>query len=151
MEYIAAPDKEVREKNPFVRIPQSADDKAVHLLWRGGESYLVLNRYPYNAGHLLAVPYREVSDLTELTEAERADLMSTIVKGKEILAAALQPDGFNIGFNLGRAAGAGIPLHLHCHIVPRWSGDNNFMPVLGNTRVLPESLDAMWERLRPFA
>lgn len=150
MEYIEAPDKHEDAKNPFSRIPEAEDEKSVHLLWRGRESYLVLNRYPYNAGHLLAVPYRAVSDLTELSETERNDLMATIVVGKDILAAALKPDGFNIGFNFGRAAGAGIPQHLHCHIVPRWEGDTNFMPVIGHTRVLPESLDKMWERLRQF-
>ena len=151
MQYIEMPDKDKKGGNPFVEIPKAKDDKSVHLLWRGSESYLVLNRYPYNAGHLLAIPYREVSDLSDLTETERSDLMNTMVKGKEILTAALTPDGFNIGFNFGRDAGAGIPQHLHCHIVPRWNGDTNFMPVIGNTRVLPESLDNMWERLRPHA
>jgi ATP adenylyltransferase len=89
--------------------------------------------------------------LSGLTPAERADLMETILKGQDILQRALTPDGFNIGFNFGRVAGAGIPQHLHAHIVPRWSGDVNFMPVIADTKVLPVALDSLWERLRPFA
>jgi ATP adenylyltransferase len=107
-----------------------------------------MNRYPYNAGHLLVVPYREVSDLDALSIDERHELMDLIVKGQAILCRALQPDGFNTGFNFGKSAGAGIPSHLHCHIVPRWNGDTNFMPVIGNTRVLPDAMDAMWARLK---
>jgi len=147
MEYVEAP-KFSEGTHPFRDLPESGDDEATYLLHRSERSYLVLNRYPYNAGHLLAVPYREVSDLSELDEAERSDLMNIIVLAKEILTEAVRPDGFNIGFNLGKAAGAGLPEHLHCHIVPRWEGDTNFMPVLGNTRVLPASLHAMWKRLR---
>jgi ATP adenylyltransferase len=151
MEYIEAPKSGDSPATPFSDIPKATDEKAVHLLYRGALTYLVLNRYPYNAGHLLAIPYREAADLEDLSEDEANDLTRTIIKGKQILRQALNPDGFNIGFNLGAAAGAGIPRHLHCHIVPRWSGDTNFMPVLGGTRVLPTSLDAMWERLRTFA
>ena len=151
MEYIEAPKNGKRTKKPFSEIPKTKDDKSVHLLWRGALTYLVLNRYPYNAGHLLAIPYREIPDLEDLTSEEMQDMMAAIVKGKKILREALSPDGFNVGFNLGEAAGAGIPKHLHCHIVPRWTGDTNFMPVLGETRVLPISLDAMWDRLRLFA
>jgi len=109
-----------------------------------------MNKFPYNAGHLLCIPYREVGDLEDLEPAEYADLCQTVLKGKKLLRLALQPDAFNIGYNLGASAGAGIPGHLHCHIVPRWSGDNNFMPVLSNTRVLPEAMDAMWDRLHQF-
>jgi ATP adenylyltransferase len=93
------------------------------------------------------VPYREVPQLEELSGEERHELMDLIVMAQQILTRALQPDGFNTGFNFGDAAGAGIPCHLHCHVVPRWNGDTNFMPVIGNTRVLPDSMDAMWERL----
>ncbi len=109
-------------------------------------SYLVLNRFPYNPGHLLAVPFREVTDLEQLTPAGRADLMETMTFAKRLLTAALKPNGFNLGFNLGSAAGGSIA-HLHGHIVPRWNGDNNFMPVIGHTRMLPQSLEATWERL----
>lgn len=149
MPYIEAPKPESGEHNPFASIPQESDE-TVHILVRTTHSYLVLNKFPYNAGHLLVVPYREVSRLDELTAEEKADFLETIIKGQQILERAINPDGFNVGFNLGRAAGAGIPTHLHCHIVPRWNGDTNFMPVLGETKVLPESLDAMWQRLRQF-
>jgi ATP adenylyltransferase len=147
MEYVEAP-RFPEDAHPFRDLPESENDEGNYLLHRGKRSYLILNRYPYNAGHLLAIPFREVSDLSELDNGERADLMDMIVLGKEILARAIRPDGFNIGFNLGKAAGAGLPGHLHCHIVPRWEGDTNFMPVLGDTRVLPASLHAMWKRLR---
>lgn len=149
MEYVAAPTPEDRDRL-FEELPNYKDEKAVHLLWKGAHTYLVMNRYPYNAGHLLAVPFRKVPDISELSEEESADLMRTIVRGKEVLSQAIKPHGFNIGINQGEAAGAGIPGHLHAHIVPRWKGDTNFMPVLGETRVLPESLDRMWERLRAF-
>ena len=149
MDYVEAP-KFSADENPFRNIPESNEDERNLLLYRGHHSYLVLNRYPYNAGHLLAVPYREVHDLSNLNAEERTNLMDTLILGKEILTRAIRPDGFNIGFNLGHAAGAGLPSHLHGHIVPRWEGDTNFMPVLGETRVLPDSLDAMWQRLRKF-
>lgn len=150
MPYIEAPrqDKGEKGKSPFVAIAQAQDEKAVLLLWRSRHCYIVMNKFPYNAGHLLVLPYREVPTLADLSEPERADLMEGIVKGQAILTRALNPDGFNVGFNFGAAGGAGIPSHLHCHIVPRWSGDTNFMPVIGDTRVIPQSMDAMWERLR---
>lgn len=151
MPYIEAPKPEKEGGNPFARIPASDDDRANHVLWRGEHTFLVMNKFPYNAGHLLAAPYREVPQLADLSTAERADLMEAIILGQRILTDAIHPDGFNVGFNFGGAAGAGIPRHLHCHIVPRWNGDTNFMPVLGETKVLPESMDAMWERLREFA
>lgn len=151
MEYIQTP-KEERGPggNPF-RDLATQDDEAAMVVARGEHGAIVMNKYPYNAGHLLVLPYREVPDLTDLTEAERGEMMELIVEGKEMLRAAFQPDGFNIGFNLGESAGAGIPGHLHAHIVPRWSGDTNFMPVVGQTRVLPQSLHKMWQRLREFA
>jgi len=96
------------------------------------------------------VPFRAATDLVELTAAERADLMDEIILGKQILTAAIKPDAFNVGFNLGSAAGGSIP-HLHAHIVPRWNGDTNFMPVIGQTRVLPQSLAAMYARLKETA
>jgi len=152
MPYIKAPDRTDGEprKNPFLEIPEAGDPRAALLIYKSAESYLVMNKFPYNAGHLLAVPYREVGDLEDLNEDEHADLCAVIRKGKKLLRLALSPDGFNIGYNLGSAAGAGIPGHLHCHIVPRWSGDTNFMPVIGDTRVLPEAMEAMWDRLNSF-
>jgi len=147
MPYILAPKNPEAGGNPFVHIHQSGDDKKEFILFRGKLNYIVMNRYPYNAGHLLVLPYREVPALEQLSTEERHELMDLIVKAQEILTRAIRPDGFNTGFNFGNAAGAGIPSHLHCHVVPRWNGDTNFMPVIGNTRVLPDSMSAMWERL----
>jgi ATP adenylyltransferase len=146
MEYIEAP-RLADGGNPFTDLPALGDDAKALIVHRSKLSYLVLNRYPYNPGHLLAVPFRNAADLTELDSAERADLMDEIILGKDILKSAVSPNGFNVGFNLGAAAGGSIP-HLHAHIVPRWNGDTNFMPVIGQTRVLPQSLEAMYTRLR---
>ncbi|MDR3229035.1 MAG: HIT domain-containing protein [Puniceicoccales bacterium] len=147
--YVEAP-KPAASADIFADIPKATDDKSVHLLHRGATAYIVLNRFPYTAGHLLVVPYRSAAVLADLLPAERAEMMDLLVLGQKILTDALRPDGFNVGFNIGSAAGAGIPKHLHAHIVPRWSGDNNFMPVLADTRILLESLDSIWERLRTF-
>ncbi len=146
MDYIEAPRYPATMKRPFTELPALGDDRAALIVHRSRLSYLVLNRYPYNPGHLLAVPFREVVDLEELSPEERADLMEEIVFGKRLLSSAMKPDGVNVGFNLGSAAGGSIA-HLHGHIVPRWNGDNNFMPVLTQTRVLPQALESTWERL----
>jgi ATP adenylyltransferase len=150
MEYIEAPRYPAALKRPFTDLPKLGDDRTALIVHRTRLSYLVLNRFPYNPGHLLAVPFREVTDLEQLTPAGRADLMETMTFAKRLLAAALKPNGFNLGFNLGSAAGGSIA-HLHGHIVPRWNGDNNFMPVIGQTRMLPQSLEATWERLTAVA
>jgi ATP adenylyltransferase len=146
MAYIEAPRYPSELKHPFTELPALGDDQKALIVHRSKHSYLLLNRFPYNPGHLLAVPYRDVIGLEDLKPAERADLMEEIVIARRLLESALKPNGFNVGFNLGAAAGGSIA-HLHGHIVPRWNGDNNFMPVLGHTRILPQSLDAMWERL----
>jgi ATP adenylyltransferase len=145
MEYIEAPRYPAALKRPFTELPALGDDRTALIVHRSPLSYLILNRYPYNPGHLLAVPVREVNDLLDLTPTERTDLMDEIVFGQKLLNAVLKPDGINVGFNLGSAAGGSIA-HLHGHLVPRWSGDNNFMPVIGQTRILPQSLEAMWDR-----
>ncbi len=124
--------------------PPSADNGVVH---RGETCFAVLNAYPYASGHLLVLPLRHVEDPDELTAAESDELWSTTRAAMTALRAAYQPEGLNIGANLGRAAGAGIPRHLHLHVVPRWSGDTNFMTSVAGVRVLPESLPAAWEKL----
>ncbi len=146
MEYVTQ-DKSAAERRPFVDLPKMDDDKANLIVSREECSFILMNRYPYNPGHLLILPYREVADLEDLSQKELLCLANTTVKGKRLLQKALKPNGFNIGINLGEAAGAGVPKHLHQHIVPRWNGDTNFMPVLGETRVLPQSLEAMWKHL----
>ncbi|HEX2853561.1 MAG TPA: HIT domain-containing protein [Opitutaceae bacterium] len=150
MEYIEAPRYPATMRRPFTELPALGDDRAALIIHRSPLSYLILNRYPYNPGHLLVVPFREVTDIEELTPAERADLFEELTFGKKLLMAAMKPDGLNIGFNLGSAAGGSIA-HLHGHIVPRWAGDNNFMPVLGQARILPQALDDTWQRLTTAA
>jgi ATP adenylyltransferase len=132
-------------------LPALGDDRAALIVHRSRRSYLVLNRFPYNPGHLLAVPFRDVTNLEDLTAVERADLFDEMLFGKRLLTAALKPDGFNIGFNLGSPVAGGSIAHLHAHIVPRWNGDNNFMPVLAQTRILPQALEDTWARLTAAA
>jgi ATP adenylyltransferase len=124
---------------PFDRAPQLSDEDAL-IVARGSLVYAALNLYPYNAGHLLVVPYRHVADYTDLTVAETAEFASYTQRAIRALRQASGPQGFNIGINLGSVAGAGIAAHLHQHVVPRWGGDTNFMPVVGRTRVLPQLL-----------
>ena len=119
------------------------------MLARGDLAYVVLNKFPYNPGHLLVVPNRHEGDLEALSDEENAELQSLLQRSIRALRAESDPHGFNVGMNLGRIAGAGIPGHLHWHIVPRWSGDTNYMPVVGETRVLPELLTDTYRRLAP--
>jgi ATP adenylyltransferase len=151
MEYIEAPRYPAAMERPFTDLPALGDDRAALIVHRSPLSYLILNRFPYNPGHLLAVPFREVNDLEQLDAEERADLFEEIIFGQRMLSKALKPDGFNLGFNLGSAVAGGSIAHLHGHIVPRWNGDNNFMPVVGQTRILPQSLDTTWEKLASAA
>lgn len=147
MEYIEAPRYPAAMARPFTDLPKLGDDRAALIVHRSPLSYLVLNRFPYNPGHLLAVPFRDVTELEQLNPAERSDLFEEMIFGQRVLSSALKPDGFNLGFNLGSAVAGGSIAHLHGHIVPRWNGDNNFMPVLAQTRILPQSLDTTWEKL----
>ncbi len=111
---------------------------------------VMLNKFPYNNGHLLIFPARHTGTMEDLTSQESSDLFSLMQKSVSILKLELKPDGFNIGLNLGRAAGAGIEEHLHFHIVPRWNGDNNFMPVIAETKVMPEYLKSTYDKLKPY-
>jgi ATP adenylyltransferase len=124
---------------PFCRIPGLPDDEGL-IVARGTLVYAVLNLYPYNAGHLMVVPYRHIADYTELTTDEAAELTALTQQALRVLRSASGAQGFNMGFNLGAVAGAGIAAHLHEHIVPRWGGDTNMMPIVGHTRVLPQLL-----------
>ena len=124
----------------FCTFPAENDDEARLIVRRGATCYVLLNAFPYNNGHLMVVPYRHVACLAELSLDERAELMTLAARMTEALAAVSRPDGYNLGMNLGSAAGAGIADHLHLHLVPRWSGDTNFMPVVGGVKVLPETL-----------
>lgn len=123
------------------------DDAANYVLYRGQRAYVILNLYPYNNGHLMVVPYEHVASLEELETETLTELMLLTKRCLAALREAMAPHGFNIGVNLGRAAGAGIEDHVHVHIVPRWQGDTNFMPVLGETRVIPQTLEDTYSRL----
>jgi ATP adenylyltransferase len=147
IEYILAPKPELTE-SLFTRIAQSNDDEANHVIARDRTCYALLNTYPYTGGHLLIVPYREAADLSDLTDAELTDLMKLTRRCVNALTSVMKPAGFNIGINLGAVAGAGVPGHLHLHIVPRWQGDTNFMPVLANTMVVPQALRELAAQLR---
>jgi ATP adenylyltransferase len=130
----------------FCRIAAAGDPSADNgIVWRGPLTLAVLNAYPYASGHLLVVPLRHLSSLDELTAEESVDLWETTRRATDALQGAYGPDGLNIGANLGRAAGAGIPRHLHLHALPRWSGDTNFMTTVAGVRVMPESLSRSWE------
>ena len=148
IEYILAPKPAASDVSLFTRIGQSGDDLANHVIARDRTCFALLNTYPYNGGHLMVVPYRQTADLNDLTERELADLMILVRRCQNALRQTMRPDGFNIGLNLGKVAGAGVVDHLHIHVVPRWSGDTNFMPVLANTSVVPEALVEVAARLR---
>ncbi|MCS7090745.1 MAG: HIT domain-containing protein [Verrucomicrobiota bacterium] len=148
IQYILAPKPPRGNGSLFTQIAQSNDDEANLVVARDRSCFALLNRYPYNGGHLMVVPYRQVSELEELTLDELADLMRLTRRCVAALKRLMNPDGFNIGLNQGRAAGAGIEEHLHLHVVPRWVGDTNFMPVLADTKVLPEALNETATRLR---
>ncbi|HEX2050266.1 MAG TPA: HIT domain-containing protein [Actinomycetota bacterium] len=123
------------------------DDAGV--LHRGDAAFVMLNAFPYNTGHVMVAPVRHVGDLDALEPAERAEIMELTTRAVAVVRAAMDAHGFNVGMNLGRAAGAGVPGHLHVHVVPRWGGDTNFMPVVAHTKVLPEMLDETASKLRP--
>jgi ATP adenylyltransferase len=136
----------------FLAEAARASDDAAHLvLLRRKNSFLIMNRYPYSVGHLMAVPYRKVGELRDLGENEITELFSLVVRGQELLRQVVKAQGFNIGINVGECAGAGIPDHLHIHIVPRWSGDTNFMPILAGPRVLSQGLNDLYQKLRGAA
>jgi ATP adenylyltransferase len=132
----------------FCAAAGGGDDRAALVVARGAEAFLILNAYPYASGHLMAVLNRHVGPLGEARPEELADALRLVQRAVYALRLEYGAEGFNIGINLGRVAGAGIEDHLHVHVVPRWAGDGNFMPVVGETRVLPEDLTTTWERLR---
>ena len=149
MVYIKGQDKPASDEEhdcPFCTAPKRSDEDGL-IVARGSLVYAVLNLYPYNSGHLMVVPYRHVSDYTDLDEAETAEFGAMTQTAMTVLRSAMAPHGFNIGMNQGVVAGAGIAAHLHQHIVPRWGGDTNFMPVVAQTRVLPELLSEARDQL----
>ncbi len=132
----------------FCRVAKAKKDQKNFIIKRGRFSFLVLNIYPYNNGHVMVAPYRHIADFDKLSQKEIADLMHNLIEIQEILKKILKPQGFNIGINIGRVAGAGFPGHIHIHIVPRWNGDTNFMPVITKTKVLSESLEDLYRKIK---
>lgn len=132
----------------FCQARRSRDDRQAHVLYRGRRVFCLLNRYPYNPGHLMIAMNRHVGDLAKLSPQEASELMQAAARMTTVLRRVFRSQGFNIGLNLGRAAGAGIPGHLHLHVVPRWNGDTNFMPIVGEMKVISTSLDAIYEQLK---
>jgi ATP adenylyltransferase len=146
MTYIARATKE--RGCLFCRTHRRRDDRSQLVLARRPHAFLMLNRFPYNPGHLMVAVTRHTARFGQLGADERADLLDLVALAERALAVEYRPHGVNVGANVGRVAGAGFPGHLHLHLVPRWNGDTNFMPVVGETRVLPESLTRTWARLR---
>ncbi len=129
---------------------QDADDRENFVLHRGAHSFVLINLYPYNNGHIMIAPYAHVSSLTNLEADQLAELFQITQLCEHILSQAMHPEGFNIGINLGKAAGAGFEAHLHVHIVPRWNGDTNYMTTISDMRVVPQRLEETYNSLRPF-
>ncbi|HEY5649611.1 MAG TPA: HIT domain-containing protein [Nitrospiria bacterium] len=157
MDRIWAPWRMPYLKNPkkekgciFCLKPRRKNDAENLILYRGKRAFVLMNLYPYSNGHLMVSPYRHVGDLEKLDPPTLREIMTTVQKAMSALRRSFKPNAFNVGVNQGREAGAGIADHIHFHIVPRWNGDTNFMPVLGATRVIPEDLETTYERLRPL-
>jgi len=151
MEYIRTASKECRSGRKrclFCTLAASKKDENDLILYRGELGFVVMNRYPYNNGHLMAAPYRHVGDLEKLLPTEAQELFELVQASMRVLRTDMKPHGYNVGMNLGRVAGAGVKDHLHVHVVPRWRGDVNYMPVIAETRVVSEHLGETWQRLK---
>lgn len=131
----------------FCAAAQSTDDQQTLVVHRGAHNLIILNRYPYTSGHVMVVPYQHVATLESLSDEALVEMMRLARQCERNLRAIYTPDGLNLGINLGKSAGAGIAGHVHFHVLPRWTGDTNFMTVVGETRIVPESLDVTWEKL----
>ena len=132
----------------FCDLPAEEDDEKNYILVRSEKAFVILNAFPYNSGHLMIAPFRHVGKVEEMEDDEALGVHHLLQRSLKALEEAMNPDGYNVGMNLGRVAGAGIPDHVHWHVVPRWSGDTNFMPVVGETKVLPEQLAESYQKLR---
>ena len=147
MEYVSKPSS---GGDVFLDALKADNDREKLILYRGNLSFVIMNLYPYNNGHLMVVPYRKVNSMMDLNKDELAEIMELAQKSMEIIQNKLNSDGFNFGINIGKCSGAGIDDHVHFHIVPRWNGDNNFMPTIGNTRVIVQGLLDTYDMLYPL-
>jgi len=132
----------------FCSALEEQDDRSNLIIYRGGKSFVILNRYPYTTGHLMVIPYQHKEVLSDLDPETRSEMMELVNKASQVIKAVYKPAGFNIGINMGSAAGAGIAAHIHIHVVPRWLGDTNFIPVIGDTRLIPEELNVTFKRIK---
>jgi len=154
MEYLWAPwrveyiERHAESGCILCQTPGEDSDEANLILYRGQHNFMIMNAFPYNPGHLMVAPYRHIGDLQDLTKEEAKEHFDIVKKGLGLVKEAMKPAGFNIGLNVGKVAGAGIAEHLHTHIVPRWQGDTNFMPVLSDTKVMSEGLSPLYQKLR---
>ncbi len=146
-EYVKSAQNQDAEGCIFCDLPAKGDDEAALILARSEKSFAILNAYPYNSGHLMIAPFRHVGNVEDLENEELLDSQKLLQTAIKALKEAMQPEGFNVGMNLGRVAGTGVPDHLHWHVVPRWNGDTNFMPVVAHNKVLPELLDETYSKL----
>ncbi len=145
LEYIT--DSHKNDDCIFCTLPKESDDKKNLIVYRNTHIFVILNRYPYNNGHLMIVPYQHTSEMSKLSDKEKLEIFNSIQYSQQVLKKVMAPQGFNIGANLGTIAGAGIDAHIHFHLVPRWSGDTNYMPVISGTKVISESLGDTWDKL----
>ncbi|MEP6756730.1 MAG: HIT domain-containing protein [Chthonomonadales bacterium] len=150
MTYIKKAGSENPQEHPciFCTFPQEENDVENLILHRGKHAFIILNAYPYSNGHLMITPFRHTASMDDLDDEEMLEMMQLTRVGINLLKESMRPDGFNVGMNLGRVAGAGIADHLHMHVVPRWNGDTNFMTVLADARIIPESLNAVYANLK---
>ena len=146
MEYVKS---EKSDECIFCSLPKANEDTKNYILHRGHSAFIIMNIFPYNSAHVMVSPFRHIGCLTALNADESKEMNSLTLRAIEILRAVINPEGFNVGYNIGKAAGAGYDEHIHCHIVPRWTGDTNFMPVLGETKVHPEHLKTTYKKLLP--
>ncbi len=140
--------KRKKGESLFTAAYKAGNDRKHMIVWRGEYCFLIMNRYPYNSGHLMVVPYRQISDFQSLTSEELVEMMEAVQRSMKVLNDLMHPHGFNLGANIGRVSGAGVDDHVHFHIVPRWNGDTNFMPVLADTKVVSEEMEQTYRALK---
>jgi ATP adenylyltransferase len=145
--YVKDASKDAEQACIFCAKPGEGDDRASLIIHRGERCFVILNLYPYTNGHLMVAPYDHVAGIQDLPADTAAEMMALAKRAIEILQSKYEPHGFNVGFNQGRVAGAGVEHHIHMHVVPRWGGDTNFMPVLADTRVMPQTLEQSYDAL----
>jgi len=148
-QYIKSADAEQEAGCVLCNAYQANDDAAKLVLYRGAHTFVLMNLYPYNPGHLMVIPYAHTADFAQLAPSIAAEMMAVGQQCAAVLQAEMQPHGFNLGMNLGRVSGAGVDQHLHLHVVPRWNGDTNFMPLIGGVKLIPEAMDDTYAALKP--